>query len=238
MSISMSATESKSVVLQIPANGPASSVSEEFSLNLLKSRDLPADAIESFCCDQRALLGKSRKLRRVIVEHPHTPRHLSLPMLRQLFTFDLMQVALAPAVASDLRIAAEEQLIHRLETISAGEKTTLARRASSRVAGALLLDGDIRVMRTALENGRVTEGILVKAMMAASCEVTLIEAVCSHPKWQLRREVRIALLLNAKTPAAHAVRIAKALPPQVARQTLNDSHLPEAIKLHIRQEIG
>jgi hypothetical protein len=233
----MTSTESKPIEIQEDASLLTSPITEEKSLNLLKSIDLPADAIESFCRDQRALLTKSRKLRRAVVEHPHTPRHLSLPMLRQLFTFDLMQVALAPAVASDLRIAAEEQLIHRLEAISVGEKTTLAKRASGRVAGALLLDSDGRVMRTALENGRVTEGVLVKALTATSCAVTLIEAVCLHPKWQLRREVRIALLLNANTPAAHAVRIAKALPRQVARQTLNDSHLPEEIKLQIRQEI-
>ena len=173
-----------------------------------------------------------------IVEHPRTPRHLALPMLRQLFTFDLMQVALAPAVASDLRIAAEELLIHRLETISAGERTTLARRASGRVAGALLLDGDERVTRAALENGRLTESLLVKALMAVSCPVTLIDAVCRHPKWQLRREVRIAVLLSAKTHPTDALRIAKALPPRVVRQTLSDSHLPEAVKLKIRQEIA
>ncbi len=234
----MSATKSKCTELHEPTNSVAVRVSEENFLNLLKSRDLPADAIESFCREHRALLAKSRKLRRAIVEHPRTTRHLALPMLRQLFTFDLMHVALAPSVASDLRIAAEEQVIHRLETISVGERMTLAKRASGRVAGALLLDADVRVMRTALENGRVTEGVVVKALTAAACPVTLIEAVSSHPRWQLRREVRIALLSSAKTPAEHAVRIAKALPPQVARQTLNDSHLPEAVRLQIRQEIG
>src|SRR5579872_582795 len=234
----MTATESQILTLQESANSLASFASEENSLNLLKSRNLSVDEIESLCREQRALLAKSRKLRVAVVEHPRTPRHLSLPMLRQLFTFDLMQVALTPTVASDLRIAAEEQLIHRLETISEGEKTTLAKRASARVAGALLLDSDVRVMRTALENSRITEGMLIKALMAAVCRVTLIEAVCTHPKWQLRREVRIALLLNAETPAAHALRLAKALPSQVVRQTLNDSHLPETLKLRIRLEIA
>lgn len=210
---------------------------EESALNLLKSRDLPAVAIEALCREQRGLLSKSRELRIAVVEHPHTPRHLSLPMLRQLFTFELMQVALMPTVAADLRFAVEEALIHRLETISVGERTTLARRASGRVAGALLLDGDERVMRAALENGRVTEAMVVKSLMAFAQPLALIQAVSTHQKWQLRREVRIALLLNARTPAEHAIRIAKALPPQVARQTLNDSRLADAVKLRIREEI-
>lgn len=234
----MSATESNPIGSQETASSSAAPVTEDNLLNLLKSRDLSGAVIEALCRDQRALLAKARKLRMAVVEHPRTPRHLALPMLRQLFTFDLMQVALAPAVASDLRIAAEEQLIHRLETISAGERTTLAKRASGRVAGALLLDGDERVMRAALENGRVTEGVVVKALMAVDSPLALIEAVSTHRKWQWRREVRIALVLNARTPAEHAIRIAKALPPQVARQTLSDSKLPEAVKLKIRQEIA
>src|SRR6478672_4283421 len=50
---------------------------------------------------------KSRKVKLALVEHPRTPRHISIPMARYLFTFDLMQVALTPVVPADIKMAAE-----------------------------------------------------------------------------------------------------------------------------------
>jgi hypothetical protein len=38
-----------------------------------------------------------------------------------LFTFDLMQVALTPVVAADIKRAVEEQILLRIESLSAGE---------------------------------------------------------------------------------------------------------------------
>jgi len=213
-----------------------SPLSEDAALALLRRHDLPASVIQSIA--QQGELLKNPKIRVALAEHPQAPRHISMPLVRRLFTFDLMRVALAPTAASEIRLAAEDALITRLETISAGEKMSLARRASGRVAGALLRDPDRRVMRTALDNSRLTETILVKALMAAHASEALVEAVCSHQKWHLRRDVQIALLMNARTPEAQALRLARFLPPQVARNVIDDSHLPEAVKLRLRQEIG
>jgi len=33
---------------------------------------------------------KSRKVKLALVQHPNTPRHVSIPMLRHLLTFELM----------------------------------------------------------------------------------------------------------------------------------------------------
>jgi hypothetical protein len=212
-------------------------LTEDVALNLFKSQGLSAAAIEEFCRDHRELFTKSRKLKRAIVEHPHTSRHLSLPMLRQLFTFDLMQVALAPAIAADLRVAAEEALIKRLETISIGEKTTLAKRASGRVAGALLLDADPRVMHAALLNGRMTEAVIVRALRRRDVPASLVEAVCHHPAWSVRHEIRVALLGNEKTPYDFALRVARTLPSPVLRDILHAMRLPARVKAAIQEQM-
>ena len=59
----------------------------------------------------------------------------------------------------------EESLIARMESISSGERLTLAKRGSTRVAAALLADLDERVMRAALENPYMTEAWIVKALL-------------------------------------------------------------------------
>ena len=120
-------------------------LTEDLALVLLKRADLPAQALEKL--SKNGSVMKSRKVKLALVEHPKTPRHISVPTVRHLFTFDLMQVALTPVVPADIKMAAEESLINRLEKISQGERLSLAHRASGRVAAALLLDPATRDSR-------------------------------------------------------------------------------------------
>jgi len=170
--------------------------------------------------------------------HPRTPRHMSLPLVRQLYTFDLMQVALTPMVAADLKRAADEALCNRLATVSSGERLSLAHRASGRVAAALLHDKETRVMRTALENTRLTEALVIQAITHAPSSTMLVEAVCHHPQWSLRREVRIALLRHEKTPMGRAIEFARGLPASQLREILHNSRLPENIKAYLARDLS
>jgi hypothetical protein len=204
-----------------------SALNEDSVLAMLQRADLPPDLIEKL---SQSAASKSRKVKLAIVRHPKSPRYVSLSVIRHLFTFDLMQVALTPEVVGDLKVAAEEVLINRLETISAGEKLSLARRASGRVAGALLLDAEPRIVGAALENPRLTEALVTKAVLCNQSSPHLIQAVCTHSKWSLRREIRIALLRNAHTPAGHAIEFAKSLPNDLTKEILQNSKLPEEVK--------
>ncbi len=115
-------------------------LTEDQALALLKRADLPIDVIEQLAKNRSAL--KLRKVKIALACHAHAPRHLSIPLIRQFYTFDLMKVALSPVVPADVKLSADETLIARLKTITLGERSTLARRASGRVAGALLLDAE------------------------------------------------------------------------------------------------
>ncbi|MBS1849551.1 MAG: hypothetical protein JST79_01450 [Acidobacteria bacterium] len=210
-------------------------LNEDAALALLQSGDLAADVLERLSKNSSVL--KYRKVKLALVEHPRTPRHVSLPLLRGLFTFDLMQVALQPMVAADIKMAAEEALLNRMEAISSGEKLTLAHRASGRVAGELLLDPEPRVIQAALENPRLTEAPIIKAVTRPDSPSALVEAVCHHAKWSLRREIRLALLRNEKTPLARAVEFARTLPPPLVREVLQVSHLPENVKEYLRKDL-
>jgi hypothetical protein len=171
-------------VLNAAAADP--SLTLDLALALLKRRDLPAQVVEQL--GKNSGLMKSRKLKLAIVDHPRTPRHLSLPMVRHLFTFDLMKVALTPGAPADIRIAADEALANRLEKISMGERLSLAHRASERIARALLLDSETRIVRAALENPRLTEASIIKALIRRNSSSAFVEAVCRHSKWSVRTE--------------------------------------------------
>src|SRR6266851_398734 len=210
------------------ANAADHELNEDQALALLKRSDVNASTL--------ALLGrnpsvmKSRKVLLALATHPRTPRHITIPMLRRLFTFDLMQVALTPTVAADVKRTAEEQILNRLESLSSGERISLARRASGRVAAALLLDTEVRVISTALDNSHLVEASVVTVLMKHDAPESLFALVSRHPKWSLRREVQIALLRSEKTPLERAKVLARNFSDEFLREIVPESRRAELIQ--------
>jgi len=181
--------------------------SEDYALAELQRTDIGATEIAFLARTPAA--AKSRKVALAVVLHPRTPRHISIPLLRRMFTFDLMQIAITPVVAPDIKRAVEDQIMVRMESISAGEKISLAKRASGRVAAALLQEDDERVIAPALENAHMTEALIVPALTKARAPESLFRLVSGHPKWGQYRQVQIALLRSEKTPLDRARELAK-----------------------------
>jgi hypothetical protein len=210
-------------------------LNEDMALALLARRDLPGAVLELLAKNAAAL--KSRPVLLAIVKHPRTPRHVSLPAARHLYTFELMQLALTPETPADVKLFTEESIAGRLSTLSAGERLTLAKRASSRVAAALLLDPERRVVLAAMENPRLTEMWVVKAAMNDDAPEHFVAALSRHHKWSLRREVQLALLRNDKTPFARVLHFAAAMPTQVLKEVLAQTRLPANVKMYLLQVV-
>ncbi|HXY77598.1 MAG TPA: hypothetical protein VEH47_02210 [Candidatus Acidoferrales bacterium] len=232
-------TEIASVSPEAPAPSfPAAAgfaLTEDIALSLLKNRDLSSGEVEQIC--KNNALIKSRKVRLALAAHPGAPRRIVLRLIREFYTFDLMQFSLMPAVPADLKRVAEEQLVARLASITLGERLSLARRSSGLVAAALLLDKEVRVWQAALENPHLTEAAITKALLHPSVSVAFVEAVCRHAKWSLRSEIRLALLRNPHTPLARALEFARRLSPTQLRDVLRTSRLPEKIKDYLRKDL-
>jgi hypothetical protein len=241
----------------------APDLTEDLALALLKHADLAPEVLEILAKNGNAL--KSRKVKIALASHPRTPRHISVPLARQLYTFEMMKVALSPVVPADVKVAVDDLLISRLNTVTVGERLTLARRASGRVAAALLLDVDsasgktkiddledgtaskrgksaavdtpeLRVMRTALENPRLTEALLINAVLRPGASVALVHAVARHEKWSLRKEIRAALLRTEHLSLARALEFGREIPLGLRREILASSRLPETIKGQLLRE--
>jgi len=222
-------------VLKAAASDPC--LNEDLALALLQRGDLAAEIFEHL--SKNATVIKSRKIKLAIVGHPRAPHYVSMLLLRQLFTFDVMRVALMPVVPGDVKVAAEEVLIKRMQAISSGEKLSLARQASGRIAAALLSDKEPRVIATALENSRLTDTLVIRAVTGAGSSAELVHALCLHPKWSVRREVRIALLRSEHTPLVRALEFSHPLPVVLLKEILRNSRLPADIKLRVlKKRVG
>jgi hypothetical protein len=144
-----------------------------------------------------------------------------------------MQIALSPRVATDLKVAADNAIISRLESVSAGERSALAKQGSTRLAGALLNDSESRVIEAALNNPRMTEIEIVKALKHDQVSQSLIALVCEHKKWELRTEIQVEILKAAHTPLAKAILMAERLPPATVAEILKNSRLPAHVRAYL-----
>ena len=212
-----------------------STLTADSVLAVIKDRTLPPELIEKI--SRNAALMKSRKVRVALAAHPRTPRRVALRLIREFYAFDLMQFSLMPTVAADLKRVADELLVARLASMTLGERISLARRSSALVAAALLLDKEVRVWQTALENPRLSEAAIVKALLRANATPAFVKAVSHHAKWSVRPEIRVALLRNEFTPLARALEFARRLPPALLRDILHASRLPEKIKAYLRKDL-
>ena len=219
---------SPEVLIAVAGN---SRLTEDLALALLNRRDLPAKALEEL--NKNGAIIKHRKVRIAIVMHPRTSRHVSIPAIRNLYAFELMQVALFPAVAADVKRAAEETLIGRLKTISSGERYGLAKQSSGRVAATLLLDPEERIMRAALANPHMTEALIVGALRSDDATEILVFAVCEDDKWSRRNEIKMVLLGHEKTPFAKTAQFAAELPPRMIKDVLRNTRLREDVRNYL-----
>lgn len=228
-------------------------LTEDVALGLLNRPELPVEVIERLAKNANVL--KSRKVKIALASHPHAPRQVSVPLARQLYTFDLMKVALSPGVPADVKIAVDDVLISRLSAVTTGEGLTLARRASGRVGAALLVDattaGKIgndetrdaetavrasRVMLIALNNPRLTESLVINSVLRRAANTDLVHAVAQHPKWSCRREIRIALLRTEYLSLARALEFGREIPVALLQEILASSRLPAEIKNQLLRE--
>jgi hypothetical protein len=153
-----------------------------------------------------------------LVTHPKTPRHVSLPLMKFLYHFDLLRVAQTPAVPADIKMVAEETILKKMAGMPLGERIALARRGTGRLASNLLINSEPELIQAALDNAYLTEGQLLKVLARKDLPHAVVEQISLHPRWGRRYHLRLALIRNPLTPFARAL----AFIPDIAVTDLRD----------------
>ena len=199
---------------------------------LLSRRDLPREIVARIAQNREWM--KSYPLKLAVVKHPHAPRHLALPLLRFLYLFDLLGVAATPGAAAELRRVAEEAILSQLEGLALGQRLSLARRGSQRIAAGLLKDSDPRVIEAALSNPAMTEHAIAGALLERKTGQELTAAVLAQDRWIARHAVKLALLRSRHLSLARVM----ALLPKIARSDLDDLAEDPRVREEVRRYVG
>jgi hypothetical protein len=197
----------------------------------LERLDLSANVLSAVAAEGKWTSSEGIRLR--LARHPRTPRRISLALLRQLYLFDLVRLSLLPSAPADIRRVADEIIITRVPHLPVGEKLTLARRGSSRVAGALLAEGHPQAIKLALANAFLTESQVLKVLAKPGVPERVVGAIAHHPKWSCQYNVRAALVRNMHTP----VGVVRAILPNLTLRDLKDIATLESLAPHLRKAI-
>jgi hypothetical protein len=170
-----------------------------------------------------------------IVTSPRCPGALALRLVPSLFWSDLVVVAGTPRVASAVRNRAEALLCDLLPEMRLGERMTLAKRAPTRVLRMLLGEGEARVLEAALINPRLREEDLLAAIRDARATPALFEAIAASFRWRESYAVRLALVLQPRTPLGIALSQITSLVPRDLRRVSETRELRPLLQAAARR---
>jgi hypothetical protein len=201
---------------------------------LLARKNLPVGVIEEICKRREWL--KTYALKKALACYPHTPRLVSLRLLRELYLMDLVQIALLPGVSAELKRSAEDQLITRLPQLPLGQKITLARRGPARVAGLLLAEGHSLVVPVALDNTHLTAAQILKVLAREGVPESVVQAIAQHRKWSCDYNVRLALVRNPATTLTTVLSFLPELTVSDLTELAAPGIVPEPLRKYLEAE--
>jgi hypothetical protein len=213
--------------LEGAAQNPA--LTEETMLLLLGNRAAPAAMLGRIARNWRWTRVYAVKL--ALIRNPRTPYAVARGFLGHLYWRDLLETSGDLHASPVLRRDAEKILRTRLPELSVGEKVTLARRASRGLVEGLLEGGEGTVLRALLGNPRLTEREVVRIAASPSSPADALAAVAGHHAWGIRRDVRLAVLANPRTPVAAALRLVETIPFEDLGRVAADGAIPRIVRV-------
>jgi hypothetical protein len=162
---------------------------------VLERLDLPVPLLEAIGSNPQWLRSEAIRLR--LARHPHTPQRIAVPLVRQLFLFDLVTLSMLPSAPPEMRRLAQEAILTKIPQLPLGQKLTLARRGPARVAAALLLEGHPRASACALQNPYLTESQILRVLASPAVPERVVAAIAQDPKWSAQKNIRFGLVRAA-----------------------------------------
>jgi len=205
------------------------SVHDERPLLALLRRSVPLALLEEVAaappwCERPRVLAR-------VVLHPRAGAGLGLRLVPALPWRDLAEVAATMRVTASVRARAESLLRDSLTEMRLGDRVTLARLATPAVLPLLLADAEARVVAAALENPRLREEDLVVALRSSSVTRALVESVAASPRWGESYAVRLALVLQPRTPLSLALHRISGLVRRDLGRVSSDRSLVPVVRL-------
>lgn len=231
--LAASLDRASSVYIEAALSNP--NIYEDHIVILLKNQSLTPSLIERIGKEQRWI--KFYKIKLGIVNHLHTPKHLSLHLIRLLFWKDLMKVADNYKLAPPLRRLAEECVRINIEDISEGEKIALARIANRTLIKSLRENKNPKVIEALLKNWRITEEDIFTIARNEKTIPDTLSVISRNESWGNRFQIKMAIIKNAKAPIHYSLKSLQGLLKKDLKKIKEDSNIRKIIRIRAEREL-
>ncbi len=211
-------------------------LTEEMAVFIAKRKVISAETLGFLAGDVR--FKGSYKLKLAICKNPATPQKVTLSMLKFIRLFDLSDITRDQHVHINVRQKVESMIGERIPAMPRGNKTALAKRASTNVLLALMEHGDESVISICLDSPSLAEACLYKLINNPRTKPQVIKRLAMHAKWSLSYYVRFALIRNFYTPMSCVVKFVAQMKTADLKELYRDPKLPSSTKPFIFRELG
>ncbi|MFN7973457.1 MAG: hypothetical protein U0166_14100 [Acidobacteriota bacterium] len=174
-------------------------VNEKHAALAIANKSVSAQTLQRIGDDRRFTRGY--EVKRALVEHPRTPRHLAIRFVKFLYLADLLRLLDSHQIAPGLKRFAESTLVSRMPQITLGERLTMAKGGGRGVVKVLKAEQDEIVLRALLQNPKLTSSDVVHLIESGRTPPSLLEDIGTSARWKVEYAVRFAL---ARNPAPRA----------------------------------
>ncbi len=210
-------------------------LTEEMAVFIAKRKNVSAETLGFISGDVR--FKGCYKLKLAICKNPKTPQKVTLSMLKFLRLFDLADITRDKHININIRQKVESMIAERIPAMPLGNKTALAKRASTHTLLSLMGSGDEKVIGICLDSVSITEGHLYKLINSPQTKPAVIRMLAAHTKWSLSYFVRFALIRNYYTPMQYVDRFISSMRTADLKDLYSDQKVPSSTKPFIFREL-
>jgi hypothetical protein len=155
--------------------------------------------IAEIVADNRLWLT-AHQVRELLAGFRGMPMARAMNLLATLPWLSLLELAKAPRTPPPVRRGAEKKILHRIATMSLGEKVALSRRAHRPLIKTLIETADAMVLCALLDNPYLVENDVLLMLNTIEPPPELITEIVRHRRWGIYYGVRLALAESKHTP--------------------------------------
>ena len=129
----------------------------------------------------------------------------------------------------------EPALWMQIKAMSMAERTKLALRGNKEARQILIRDVNIQIRRLVLHNPRITEEEILTIAKDRNSDEELLAWIADSRDWVKNYAVRVALVENARTPVAKALRILPTLDAKELSRLGKSKQIPQVVAVQARR---
>ena len=140
-----------------------------------------------------------------------------------------LEAELAPEETEPAEDPNKIPFLKRLATMTIAQKVAVALKGNKEVRTALLRDSNKLVAVAAIKNPRITDQEVVQVAASKNANEEVLRIVCNNREWTRSYGVKLALVMNPKTPLGVAMRFLPLLNQSDLKNIATSKNLSSAI---------